>query len=389
MQVLKKNMDKRVLIVANTAYMIRQFNMNNIELLQNMGYQVEVACNFLEGNPIPHEIINKFADHLSSMKVICHQIPLVKSPLKILKNYKAYRMLIKLMASRKYEFVHCQTPMAGALARVSAYMTKTPAIYMVHGFHFHHKSGILAWILYYPIERVLSRLTNSLIVINQEDYELAKIKMKPKHLYYVPGVGIDVEALERSANLHLLSKQKIGVPDNTIIVLSVGELNKNKNHETVIQAIAQLPNEVHYVIAGDGILKGYLQSCAEQYGVVDRVHFLGFRTDIQSIYRLADVYCHPSFREGLSVAIMEAMAAGLPIVCSAIRGNEDLIQHEKNGYLLQQSSPDSYADYLNKLVSNPNRRRMFGSVNLSKIENFSVNTVNQMMGSIYLSINNN
>lgn len=375
----------RVLIVANTAYMIRQFNMENIKLLQGMGYQVEVACNFLQGNPISKELIEEFLDFLGNMGVVCHQVSFIKSPHRIIKNISAYKLLIRLMKERNYNYIHCQTPMGGAISRLAANKMKIPAIYMVHGFHFHKNAGLFSWLLYYPVEKWLSSFTDALVVINQEDYLIAKKKMKPKCLYYVPGVGIDVKAFSAHQEEIQLSRCDIGIPEDKTFVLSVGELNKNKNHETVIRAIAELP-DVHYVIAGTGCLKDYLWKVAKELDITDRVHLLGFRKDVQVIYSLADIYCHPSFREGLSVAVMEAMAAGLPVVCSDIRGNEDLIDNGEGGILIKKPSVHAYVESLESLIQDRPIRIKMGNHNIRRIERYDIRNVNQIMKEIYLGI---
>ncbi len=376
---------KRVLIVANTAYMIRQFNMRNIELLQKMGYCVEIACNFIKGNPSSKEVMDEFIQQLKSMDVVCHQIPVLKSPIKIVENCKAFKILLKLMREKKYAFVHCQTPVGGVLARLAAHRTKTLSVYMVHGFHFYNGASLFTWLLYYPIEKFMSYMTDALIVINQEDYQLAKKRMKAKRLFYVPGVGIDVDSLQIQGENTLITRGDIGVPEDTVVILSVGELNKNKNHEIVIKALAQLP-DVHYVIVGEGILKEHLLRMAQMYGVIERVHLLGFRKDAQEIYYLADIYCHPSFREGLSVAVMEAMAAGLPIVCSDIRGNRDLITDGQSGLLLADSSVNSYAESINRLLVNPDLRREMGDKNMHIIDGLDKRNVDLIMKKIFLEI---
>lgn len=379
MQVLKKNMDKRVLIVANTAYMIRQFNMNNIELLQNMGYQVEVACNFVEGNPISPKILAEFIDLLSRMNVVCHPIPVVKSLSKVSENFKAYRILLGLMKKNKYIFVHCQTPVGGALSRIAAHRTKTKVIYMVHGFHFHKESGFLAWVLYYPVEKLLSHITDILIVINQEDYRLAKTHMNAKRTVYIPGVGVD---LSKNRDRGEVTRKELDIPQEAFLVLSVGELNKNKNHEAIIRAIDELP-QIHYAIAGEGQLKNYLTSLAKDLGVADRVHFFGFRKDILSIYKLADLYCHPSYREGLSMAVMEAMAAGLPVVCSDIRGNRDLINDGQSGLLVREITPRAFAEKILTLYQNNGFRNMIGENALEAITRFESGNIQLVMRQVY------
>lgn len=375
-------MSGRALIVANTAYMIRQFNMGNIRVLQEMGYDVDVACNFEQGNPVSRQIIDSFRLELGRLGVEAIQIPVVKSLRQIGANYAAYRQLLGLMKRKNYALVHSQTPVGGVIARLAAHKARTPVIYMAHGFHFHKRSGRLAWLLYYPVEKALSRITDALILINQEDYRLARERMKAHRTYYVPGVGID---LSPAQPVHRPSRKEIGVPEDAFLLLSVGELNKNKNHEAIIRILPGLPG-VHYVIAGEGELRGYLTDLAKQLGVADRVHLIGFRSDIRAIYGLADLYCHPSFREGLSVAIMEAMAEGLPVVCSRIRGNEDLIVDGYSGLLVTPISSQGFAEAVQIMIEHPSTREKISRQGLNAIQQYDMHRVQLAMQEIYASV---
>lgn len=119
----------------------------------------------------------------------------------------------------------------------------------------------------------------------------------------------------------------MNVPLNAKLLLSVGELNRNKNHEVVIHALAELAyKNVHYLIAGTGGMYGYLRELSEKLEVSERVHELGYRDDVVELYRMVDVYVLPSLREGLNVSLMEAMSCGLPVICAKIRGNVDLVK---------------------------------------------------------------
>jgi len=175
-----------------------------------------------------------------------------------------------------------------------------------------------------------------LITINQEDYKIAQKNFKAKEVFYIPGIGIDIEKFQKSDSKRQLKRIELGVKDKDIILISVGELNKNKNHIAGIMAVAQLRNKkLHYVICGQGELKEKLLQKSKMLGIEEQIHLLGYRRDIYEIYKMADIYLHPSYREGLPVALMEAMAIGLPIICSDIRGNRDLLGNGK--WLVNQS----------------------------------------------------
>lgn len=168
-----------------------------------------------------------------------------------------------------------------------------------------------------------------LITINLEDYKRAGRHLHAKKTVYVPGVGIDTSRYENKTANREYKRKVLGIPADSRMILSVGELNPNKNHETVIRAVSEIrDSKIHYLIAGDGELKEHLEKVASELKISDRVHLSGYRNDMMELYKCADLLIHPSFREGLSVAIMEAMAAGLPVICSDIRGNRDLICKE-------------------------------------------------------------
>lgn len=125
------------------------------------------------------------------------------------------------------------------------------------------------------------------------------------------------------------------------MILSVGEVNKNKNHKVGIEALAKLNDpDVYYVICGRGPLMEAHKELAQSMGVGDRVIFTGYRTDVADFYKMADVFLFPSFREGLPVAVMEAMASGLPVVATRIRGSSDLVQQ---GDLFEPTDVDGIA----------------------------------------------
>lgn len=220
-----------------------------------------------------------------------------------------------------------------------------------------------------------------LITINKEDYEFAQKHMNAKNVYYVPGVGVDtkkffIDGFDKNTKK---SELKLGVDD--IIVFSVGELNENKNQEVIVRAIAKLNNpKIHYLIAGQGKKEEELINLAEELGV--NLHLLGYRTDIVELLNMSDIFAFSSYREGLSVALMEAMAAGLPCVVSRIRGNSDLIEDGRGGYLCEVNDIDTISEAINKLCD-VEKQILLGTYNQSKIKKFDKKNVMEIMEQIY------
>ena len=368
-------MREKVLIVASVASMIDQFNMPNIRLLQEMGYEVHVACNFEKGNSCSLEKIQTLKKLLENIEVKYYQINFERNILKIFSNFSAYKEVKKILEKNKYRFLHCHSPIGGVIGRIAGYLTQTKVIYTAHGFHFFKGAPLLNWLLYYPIEKYLSRYTEILITINKEDYERAKT-FYAKKVEYIPGVGIDVEKIQNIKVDKEQKRKELGLSMENIVLLSVGELNDNKNHITPIRALAKLNNKnIKYLIAGRGPLESYLKEEIKKLGLENQVKLLGYRNDIYELNKISDIFVFPSKREGLSVALMEAMVCQLLIACSNIRGNRDLIEKYKNGILLENKI-ESYTEgllLLNKnLEKKYDKKSSFGKISSIEVENMLV-----------------
>ena len=373
---------KRVLIVTTISGFLPQFEMDNVELLQELGYEVHYASNFM----VPVYEYDK--DVFKNKNIIKHHIDFVRSPYAIAKNIKVYYQLKNLLNTISFDLIHCHTPMGGVMARlVSKKNYKGKIIYTAHGFHFFKGAPLKNWLLYYPIEKYLSRNTDYLITINKEDYRRARKNFHARNTVYVPGVGIHCNKI----NNIVVNKQKklkeLNIPENCNIVLSVGELIKRKNYDVALEAFAsaKLENTV-YVICGDGVCCNELKMKTRKLNIENRVFFLGYRKDVCDIMKCADVFFFPSKQEGLSVALMEAMAAGLPIVCSYIRGNVDLIQNSEGGLMCHPMDVKAFSEALSKILSNPDLAKKMRDSNRQAIASYDKSYIRKMMERIYRNI---
>lgn len=369
--------------------MIDQFNMPNIRLMKEMGYEVDVATNFIEGSTCSDEKIATLKQTLQEMNVRCFQIDFSRNVLNIGENIKAYKQTKRIIDENNYSLIHSHSPIGGFLSRIAARNARkngTKMIYTAHGFHFFKGAPLMNWLIFYPIERISSRWTDVLVTITHEDYQLAKKKMYAKEVVYVPGVGINTTLFapkEEDDTINVRKREEFGFSQDDTVMLSVGELNKNKNHEIVLRAMAQFGRkDLHYVVAGRGDLKVYLEELAKELGVSGQLHLLGFRTDVKELFKMADFFAHPSFREGLSVAVMEAMANGLPVICTKIRGNTDLIEDNKGGYLFNPAEQETAYRALKNIMDSSNRKSM-GLYNLKKAEGLDIKAVLEVMRRIY------
>lgn len=372
------------LIVASVASMIYLFNKPNILMLQEMGYHVTVAANFSFGNAFDEETAKKFFKELEESGVEVHNILFVRNPFRT-KNILAYKQLKKLIDENHYSIIHCHTPIGGVLTRLAAHRSihkdSTKVIYTAHGFHFFKGSPVINWILYYPVEKWLSKYTDVLITINKEDYAVAKT-FHAKKCYYIPGVGIDTKRIHECYADNLSERAKFNIPADAIIVISVGELSTRKNHQAIIKAMKKIENaSVYYLICGYGIKENYLKNLCSSLNLTERVKFLGYRSDIYQLLKISDIFAFPSTQEGLPVALMEAMSAGLPCVVSKIRGNTDLI--DDNRFVFDCNDIESFADAITVLSENNELRKKLGEENSVKIKNFDIGIISSQMKEIY------
>ena len=378
---------KRVLILASVASMISQFNMNHIRILQDLGYQVDVGCNFLQGNTCNARSIDILKNNLAQRKVRCYQIDFSRNIGRIYRNVTAYFQVKRLLQSRRYDFIHCHSPIGGFIGRIAGKRTGTKVIYTAHGFHFYRGGPIKSWLCYFPAEWFCSWITDVLITINQEDFKLAKRCMHAKSTEYVPGIGIDLEVYRKKDKVIQNSiKRQLGIVDDSVVLLSIGELNRNKNHKTALLALEKIKEKNFiYLICGKGEQRQTLKKMIVKKGLSQKVRLLGYREDMFDIFQAADIFLFPSKREGLSAALMEAMACGLPVVCSEIRGNVDLITHGKEGFLV--SPADAHVKYMKALrclIDSVKLRESMGQNARRKIINFSLQHVEEKMKRIYL-----
>lgn len=379
---------KRVLMLASVASMIDQFNMPNIALLQKLGYEVDVACNFIEGNTCSDERVAELKQKLQDIHVCCYQIDFARNIKHMGQNMRALGQVEGLMKQNGYAFCHCHSPIGGVVARIAGHRTRTKVIYTAHGFHFYQGAPVMNWLVYYPVEKMLSRWTDVLITINHEDYKLAKKKFKMKKLTYVPGIGIDTQRECLSQKEKEEKRKELGIPQDAFLITNAAEFTPNKNQKTVIEAIEQLHNpNIYFVMCGIGEKKAELEQYVKEHGLEEHIRFVGFRNDLHEILQTSDCFVLSSFREGLSVALMEAMAEGLPVVCSRIRGNVDLIKDGKGGILVSPGNKEDYEAAFRELYEMKHKElntfQRMGQINAENVKSFGRSAVESIMKGVY------
>lgn len=380
---------KKALILSSVASMISQFNMDNIHTLKKLGYEVHVLTNFSNAGNIPKEEAIILQERLTNIDVKVFDVNINRNPFSI-DNIYALKKIKKIINKEKYYVIHCHSPIGGILTRIAAMKARkkqTKIIYTAHGFHFYKGAPILNWIIFYPLEKFFSRFTDILITINSEDYERAK-KFHMKKLERIPGVGLDTERYNTINSNRLRKKKSLNIPIDSFVILSVGELNDNKNHIVIMKALAKINNKkIHYIICGNGSNKEKLIAFSEKLDMSENVHLLGYRSDVNEICNMSDLFAFPSKREGLGLACLESMASSLPIITSNVHGINDYSINGVTGYSYSPNDYEGFAQGIVTYFENPNMATSIGKYNKVYVQKFDKKIVNKEMIRIYSSIN--
>ncbi|WP_424767273.1 glycosyltransferase family 4 protein [Paenibacillus sp. sgz302251] len=368
-------MPNKILFCATVDYHFKAFHLPVMEWFQQQGWEVHVAA---KGDMDLPFVDRKF------------NLPIERSPLR-LNNVKAYRELKEIIEDQNYQIIHCHTPVGGVIARFAAQGARkngTKVVYTAHGFHFCKGASVVNWLLYYPIEKRLSGLTDCLVTINEEDYNLAVARgFKAKRIAHVHGVGVNLNHYNPIPQIEKWRlRQELDYRTDDFLMFYAAEFNKNKNHKLLLHALAEMKDQVPHarlLLAGQGPLLAECRELAEQLGISAMVNFLGYRKDIDRLLPMCDVAVASSLREGLPVNIMEAMACGLPIVATRNRGHTELVVEGKNGYLLAPDQVTEFASMLLALSRNGELRHRMGAVSADIIKKYSLTQVVQELNDIY------
>ena len=277
--------------------------------------------------------------------------------------------------------IHCNTPIGGFLGRICGHKFKKRVIYTAHGFHFFKGAPFVNRIIFRWIEEWMARYSDAIITINKEDFAAAKDfhYKKGGKAYYVPGVGVNTVAYDNVIVDKVLKFKEIGLEENAKVGIVVGDLNNNKNVETLIKALPSTLSSFHVIICGFGPNEKSLKQLADDKKVTNRVHFLGYRTDVKELYAISDLFLLASKREGLPRSTMEAMCMGLPCIVSKIRGNVDLIDEGYGGYLIAPLDFKGFASAINRVLKDETHAKFLGEYNRTKVKGFDIKIVNQIM----------
>jgi len=373
---------RKVLFVATVESHLLNFHIPFMKLLQEKGYEVHVATRL--GNR---------QQEFDEIGIIKHNVDFSRSPYSP-KVFKSLQQMEKLLEEIRFSLVHVHTPVAAFVTRLACQRTNThPVLYTAHGFHFYKGAPLKNWLLYYNMDKLAAHWTDGLITINEEDYKAAqKFKLRKNgKVFFVTGVGVDIANLEqRIASIDRSEKRKeLRLSVDIAVIITVGELNANKNHIQALKALSKLnKTDFHYLVVGNGESEQKLKKAVNELMLQDKVSFLGFRRDVAELMASSDIFILTSRHEGLTRAIMEAMAVGLPIIATDERGNRDLVKSGENGYLVPLDDVEQTAIAIERLIDSEDLRRSMGGKSKELVKQYDLQNILKEMEKIYDNILN-
>lgn len=386
MKIVKKiKHEKNILILTTISGFVQKFEMNDIRILQEMGWNIHYASNF--DNPI-YECDRK---QLDVSNIICHNIPIQKSPFAVRQNAKALKEILHIIKECRIDAIHCHNPVGGVLGRIASWISKRHpyVIYTAHGFHFYEGAPEVNWMLYYPTERLLAHSTNQIITINQEDYRNAgKFRLRRNgKVTQIPGVGLCRDRFYKDNSKRIRMRETLGLAEDQFFLLSVGELNENKNHVTVIRSLEKLHNKnLVYGICGEGPDREKLEQLIKELHLEKQVFLYGYQKHIVDYYQAADCFVFPSIREGLGMASVEAMSCGLPLIVGDNRGTREYAR--ENAIVCKPKDVVGFSCAIMKLYTERQTRIRMALESDRLADRFSIEETDKIMRNVYRQMEN-
>lgn len=366
-------MSKKILFTASTKSHIEHFHLPYLKAFEELGWEVKAIA-------LP------VSKHFFSVQ-----------------NLQAINYTRKILKSEKYDVISSQSTLAGIVTRLAVMLAGKDRKHMkiyhtAHGYLFHDNKSVKKWAYLLP-EKLCGKVTDVLMVMNHEDLVIAKkykLCEENNKIFYIDGMGIDLSKFQQG-QASKEQKESFGIKENDFAYVYVAEFSKRKNHELLLRGFAKAlstlkgkekaaalsAENLKLVLAGDGILLNEMRTLATQLEISNQVIFLGYIKNIQNLYPCCQVAVSTSRIEGLPFNIMEAMASGLPVIASDIKGHQELIEHGKNGLLFASENLEELTDRMIEIVENPSRRGIFSDAALEKVKEFSVDKVLPSIMKIY------
>lgn len=350
----------KVLLVANVVKEhVLKFHVPTIRLMRERGWTVDVAASGGEEVPCCNRQI----------RGVWKRSPFT------LDTLKGILQLRRIIDEGDYDIVYCHTPVGALVARLAAMKARkhrTKVVYFAHGFHFFKGAPLVNWLVYFPVEWVLARVTDLLIATNEEDYDrIRRLFPKKTAKTLLPSLGVNFDRLkvENPEASRKLLREEWNIPEDALVLVYVAELIPNKNQEMLLKTLAEVRKKrknAYLLLVGPDHADGKYQALAKQMGLEDAVVFTGWRSDIGACLHAADICTASSIREGFGMNVIEAMYCGLPVVATDNRGHVSVIRDGENGFLVHVGDYEKMAQRVLELSADAQLREKFAQAEIAQ-----------------------
>jgi|SRR5687768_4301256 len=280
--------------------------------------------------------------------------------------------LAKLIRGHQYDLIHAHASKPGFLARVAALGTGIPVLYSPHCFAFHAGAGHMTILITSFLERLAAFFTTRFVVVSEGERELAcQYRVGRREQITVIYTGIEPMPFRQPVDISYL-KASLGVPESAPVIGSVGRLSTQKSPSDFVQVaeiVHRFKSDAHFIWIGDGPLEENVRDLSSSLQLESAIHWLGQRSDVHELLHLFDCLLLTSRWEGFPLVILEAMAAGVPVVATDILGTRELIEHGVNGWLAPVRDAESLAGLVLNLLADPIKADAFRQAGRARIEN--------------------
>jgi glycosyltransferase involved in cell wall biosynthesis len=341
----------KIIEITNVDFSLRQFLLPLMRELRSRGHEVIGAC--AEG-----QFLN--VPRGEGFRIVPIPFARRKSPLA---HWRAYQVLVRLFREEKPDLVHAHMPISGFLARMAAWRAGVPRIaYTCHGFWFNYPGNPARQAVGFLMEWIAARVTSVFLTVSDEEARDAHRLCISRDAISVRN-GRDPAVFQPDPIARTRIRTDLGVPGDRVVIVAVSRLVRHKGYPELAAAMRAVPDADLWVV-GERLLSDRgedMLTLLRHAGLGERLHLLGYRTDVAAVLAASDIFVLPSHFEGLPMSVIEAMLTGLPVVATSIRGPREQVVPEVTGLLVPPGSVDPLAEALRRLAGEPATRASMGA----------------------------
>ena len=325
----------------------------------------------------------------NGVKVIA--LPTLVRSIRPIKDFRALLSIIWLLSKEKPDIVHTHSSKGGILGRLAAKIAGVPnIIHTPHGHVFYGHFGTIASKIFLWAEKIFSRFTDRMVALTDgEKDDYINLSVCPPEKLFKIHSGVDVKKFMHANGNRVEKRRSLGLDQNEAVIGFVGWLLPIKGPDYLLKAmdyVWQGHPEASLVLVGKGGMDVGLRAEALKKNANGKVKFLGWREDIDEIMPLFDMLVLPSLNEGMGRVLVEAMAAGKPVVASRVGGIPDLVRHAETGYLVPPADEKALADGIKKLLDDPERAKQMGLRGREHCRQFSIEAMIDKLDKLYIEL---